>query len=55
MELKVIANSQDGGDYKLRLVLDDVAKQIPTEKVQMTGKDIERSENVGDQRNTEKD
>ena len=44
MEFMVIANSQDGGDYKLRLLLDDVEKQNSAEKEQITDEDIERSE-----------
>ena len=40
----VFANSQDGGDYKLRLLLDDVKKQTSTEKEQITDEDIQRWE-----------
>ena len=36
MGFNVTANSQDGEEYGLLLVLKDAAKQIPTEKEQMT-------------------
>ena len=44
--LSVVANSQDEDGYEVRAVLQDAAKQIPTEKEHMTDGDVDKCESV---------